>query len=94
MKPSQTLPSLGVMLAGSLWGVLWYPLVEFDRLGLGVGLSSAIFYAITALCALPGLFIKGEQRMLGQAPMPLFIMGVAFTFYAFALLLTHPLNAI
>ncbi len=94
MKPAQVLPSLGVMLAGSLWGFLWYPLGEFERLGLGVGLSSSIFYAATALCALPGLILNGEQRMLAHAPLSLAIMGVAFTLYTFALLLTHPFNTI
>lgn len=90
----QIVPSLGVMLAGGLWGLLWYPVVEFDRQGLGVGLTSAIFYAVTALCALPGIFINGSLRHITQTPLPYVIMGMAFTLYTFALVLTHPINAI
>jgi drug/metabolite transporter (DMT)-like permease len=90
----RTVPSLGVMLAGALWGLLWYPVVEFDKQGLGVGLSSAIFYAVTALCALPGILISGTLRQITQTPLSYVVMGTAFTLYTFALLLTHPINAI
>jgi drug/metabolite transporter (DMT)-like permease len=90
----QIVPSLGVMLAGALWGLLWYPVVEFDKQGLGVGLSSAIFYAVTALCALPGILISGTLRQITQTSLSYVVMGTAFTLYTFALLLTHPINAI
>jgi drug/metabolite transporter (DMT)-like permease len=86
--------SLGVMMAGALWGLLWIPLVEFDKQGLGVGLSSTIFYAVTALCAVPGLVMAGAWRQVTHAPSSYIIMGTAFTLYTFALLLTHPFNAI
>lgn len=94
MKQTRLVPSLGVMLAGALWGLLWYPLVEFEKLGLGVGLSSTIFYAVTALCAVPGLFITGAWKQINKAPLSLVTMGTAFTLYTFALILTHPFNAI
>jgi drug/metabolite transporter (DMT)-like permease len=94
VRQTHLLASLGVMLAGALWGVLWLPLVEFEKQGLGVGLSSTIFYAVTALCALPALIIRREWGLLLKAPMSLAIMGIAFTFYTFSLLLTNPLNAI
>jgi len=91
---AQFAPSLGVMLAGALWGLLWYPVVELDRQGLGVGLSSAIFYAVTALCALPGILISGTLKQIMQTPSSYIVMGTAFTLYTFALLLTYPINAI
>lgn len=94
MKQTQLLPSLGVMMAGALWGLLWYPVVEFDKQGMGVGLSSAIFYAVTALCALPGILISGTLRQITQTPLSYVVMGTAFTLYTYALLLTHPINAI
>lgn len=94
MRPTQLLPSLGVMVAGACWGLLWYPLVEFEKLGLGVGLSSAIFYVVTAFCALPGLIVTGVWRQIAKPSLPLITMGLAFTLYTFALLLTHPFNAI
>ena len=55
---------------------------------------SAIFYAVTALCALPVLLRKHAWKDLTQAPLALSIMGIAFTLYTFALLLTQPINAI
>ncbi len=94
MKQTQRVASLGVMVAGALWGLLWFPLVEFEKQGLGVGLSSTIFYAVTALCAVPGLLVTGAWRQLARAPFSYIIMGTAFTLYTFALLLTHPFNAI
>jgi drug/metabolite transporter (DMT)-like permease len=87
-------PALGVMLAGALWALLWYPVVEFDKLGLGVGLSSTIFYTVTALCALPGILINGTLRQIMNTPRSFIVMGTAFTLYTFALLLTQPINAI
>jgi drug/metabolite transporter (DMT)-like permease len=94
VKLAQLVPSLGVMLAGALWGLLWFPLVEFDKQGMGVALSSTIFYAITALCAIPGLFATGSWKQVVNSPVSVMIMGIAFTLYTFALLLTHPFNAI
>jgi drug/metabolite transporter (DMT)-like permease len=94
VKQTHILPSIGVMLAGALWGLLWFPLVEFDKQGLGVGLSSTIFYAVTALCAVPGLLVSGACKQVSKAPMSFTIMGTAFTLYTFALLLTYPFNAI
>lgn len=82
------------MLAGALWGFLWFPLVEFEKQGLGVGLSSTIFYAVTALCAVPGLTATGTWWQITKSSLSYIIMGTAFTFYTFALLLTHPFNAI
>ena len=82
------------MVAGACWGLLWYPLVEFEKLGLGVGLTSAIFYVVTAFCALPGLIVTGVWRQIAKPSLPLITMGLAFTLYTFALLLTHPFNAI
>ncbi len=82
------------MVAGALWGLLWFPLVEFEKQGLGVGLSSTIFYAVTALCAVPGLLVTGGWKQIAKAPVSYIIMGTAFTLYTFALLLTHPFNAI
>jgi drug/metabolite transporter (DMT)-like permease len=86
--------SLGVMLAGALWGLLWFPLVEFDRQGIGIGVSSTIFYAVTALCAGAGVLAAGLWKQVTKALLTPIIMGTAFTFYTFALLLTHPFNAI
>ena len=94
MRSHQVVPSLGVMLAGALWGLLWYPVVELDKQGLGVGLSSAIFYAVTALCAFPGILISGTLKQITQTPSSYIVMGSAFTLYTFALLLTQPINAI
>jgi drug/metabolite transporter (DMT)-like permease len=94
LKQTHALSSLGVMVAGALWGLLWYPLVEFDKQGLGVGLSSTIFYGVTALCALPGLFATGAWTQIFKTPLSYVIMGTAFTLYTFALLLTYPFNAI
>jgi drug/metabolite transporter (DMT)-like permease len=94
VRQTQALPSLGVMAAGALWGLLWFPLVEFEKQGLGVGYSSAIFYAVTAIGALPGIMITGLWRQISKASLPLLSMGIAFTLYTFALLLTQPFNAI
>jgi drug/metabolite transporter (DMT)-like permease len=38
--------------------------------------------------------MRSEWRMLAQAPLSLAIMGVAFTLYTFALVLTNPFNTI
>ncbi len=94
MKQTLALPSLGVMVAGAFWGLLWLPFVEFDKQGMGVGLSSTIFYAVTALCAVPGLLVTGAGRQVINTPFPYIVMGTAFTLYTFALLLTLPINAI
>jgi drug/metabolite transporter (DMT)-like permease len=94
VKQTQLVPSLGVMAAGAFWGLLWLPFVEFDKQGMGVGLSSTIFYAVTALCAVPGLLATGAARQVVNTPFPYIIMGTAFTLYTFALLLTLPINAI
>jgi drug/metabolite transporter (DMT)-like permease len=82
------------MLAGAFWGLLWLPFVEFDKQGMGVGLSSTIFYAVTALCAIPGLLATGAARQVIKTPFPYLVMGMSFTLYTFALLLTLPINAI
>jgi drug/metabolite transporter (DMT)-like permease len=91
---TQNVSSLGVLMAGALWGLLWFPLVEFEKHGLGVGYSSAIFYAVTAVCAIPGLVITDVWKQITKASLSFIIMGIAFTLYTFALLLTHPFNAI
>lgn len=82
------------MLAGALWGFLWFPLVEFEEQGLGVGVSSTIFYTVTALCAVPGILVSASWRQITKSPVSYIIMGTAFTLYTFALLLTYPFNAI
>jgi drug/metabolite transporter (DMT)-like permease len=94
VKQTQFMASLGVMSAGALWGLLWYPLVEFDKQGMGIGISSTIFYAVAALSAFIGVVIAGQLQQVAKALLTPAILGTAFTFYTFALLLTHPFNAI
>jgi drug/metabolite transporter (DMT)-like permease len=61
---------------------------------MGIGVSSAIFYAEAALCAVPGIFSAGLWTHVNKAVLTPIILGTAFTFYTFALLLTLPFNAI
>ncbi len=75
-KPVRALlPVLSLLLASSLWGVVWYPLRLFEARGLG-GLWSAL--VIYSAASLPGLIVlwrgRGELR---RRPWGLFALALA-----------------
>lgn len=92
---SALLPSLGVLFAGGLWGLFWYPLRVVDGQGVSVDWVNLLFFAVSALTILPWALKRHvlatqtkDQLITG------FLLGTAFALYTLSLVMTDVVRAI
>ena len=93
---SQTavLPSLGVLTAGGVWGLFWYPLRAVEEQGVSVDWVNLMFFAVSAAAILPWAM---KREALGQSKDQLvtgFLLGTAFALYLLSLVMTDVVRAI
>ncbi len=71
------MPVLSLLLAGTLWGLFWYPLRLLDDVGLGGLWTTLIGYGAALICALPWAWRhwKEIQRNLAVAVLLGFASG-------------------
>jgi drug/metabolite transporter (DMT)-like permease len=93
---TDTLPSLGIVLGGALWGLFWLPVRFIGDFGLTGGWPGAIIYAGCMLLLLPVVFFR--WRILLRHIRPLVVCGLftgtAFAAYATSLLMTDVVRVI
>jgi len=77
-KPSQyNLPAiLALLLAATLWGLIWYPLRELENAGISGLWASLFMYSAAMLVAIP-YFISQRSHLLSQPA--LFILIAIFS---------------
>ena len=90
------LPSIGVGIAGALWGLFWIPLRAIDDAGVGGGWGSLSFFIVCSLVLLP--FALRRWRRLRMAGLGLVLTGMAsgagLALYATSLLFTDVVRSI
>lgn len=93
---SQTTASIGLVIGGALWGLIWLPLRYLEELGLPGAWSGLALYAGAALVLLL-LWVSGRFGLTASikslAVCGLFLGG-AFSLYASSLLLTDVVRAL
>ncbi len=100
MQPKRSdrlmLPSLGIVLGGALWGLVWLPLRALGELGLHGAWPGAMIYAGSALCLLPLLVMRHRQLARQWRTLTLcgLTAGAAFSLYSTSLLLTEVVRAV
>lgn len=79
------LPVLSLLLAATLWGVIWYPLRLLEDHGLSGLWSTLVSYASALLVASPLLVMRRGE--LGRQPLPLalLLLAAGWTNVAFVL---------
>jgi drug/metabolite transporter (DMT)-like permease len=93
MEVSRTdlMPSLAVVVSGTLWGLFWMPFRALGEAGFEGGWASLTFYLGSTAGLLPAALLRWER--LRSAGWSLVftgaIAGAAFSLYATALLLTE-----
>lgn len=102
MKPadgvlsSPTYASLGILLGGALWGLMWLPVRAMAEIGLWGMWPPALIYMFTLLLMLP-LAIKRRRKIVSrwrQLAVIGLLSGSAFTFYTVSLLMTEVVRAL
>ncbi|VAV99981.1 hypothetical protein MNBD_ALPHA04-591 [hydrothermal vent metagenome] len=84
------LPSLGVGLAGLIFGVFWIPTRYLEANGFGGGLASLFIFGVAAVALLPVAPLRWRSLAINWRPILLggVFTGLGFALYANALLLT------
>ncbi|MEC8154614.1 MAG: hypothetical protein VX077_06965 [Pseudomonadota bacterium] len=91
MKDRTLQASLMLILGGAMWGVLWIPLREMEKLGLEGAWPSVMSFALPCLVLVP-LALYRWRIIAGQIWIFLAVMvfcGTAFSFYGVAIVLTE-----
>ena len=88
---SDLLPSLGIVVGGTLWGIYWLPLRALGEQGLGPGWSGAALYSILLVLLAPFAYRRRRELKAGGLALLLtgLLTGAAFALYAAAILLTE-----
>ncbi|CAG1012206.1 MAG: DMT family transporter [Rhizobiaceae bacterium] len=93
--PPAYLPSLGVLVAGGIWGLFWFPLRIVRDAGVSVDWVNLMFFAVSAAAILPfalnraALGRGGLDRLLTGL-----LLGTAFALYTLSLVMTEVVRAI
>jgi drug/metabolite transporter (DMT)-like permease len=89
------LPSLAVAAVGAAWGGYWYPIRQFEMMGVGGAWISFAFFALTALGPLPWLLRDRAWRPdLPEQMLTGLLLGAAFSLYTVSLVMTDVVHAI
>ncbi len=92
---SAFLPSLGVLIAGGIWGLFWYPLRAIEQQGVSGDWVSLQFFAVSGVTILPWalkpdvLATRSKDQLITG-----FLLGAAFALYTLSLVLTDVVRAI
>lgn len=92
--PAPLLATLAVALCGSLWGVFWLPLHWLQARGVGGGWVSLVFNLVSMLAPLPWLARRTNWRGFAHHAPAGLLLGLAFSLYSVALVMTDVLHAI
>lgn len=89
------LPSLGVLVAGSIWGLFWLPLRAIEAQGVSGDWVNLLFFSVSGATILPWALSRAvlatqskDQLVTG------FLLGTAFAFYTLSLAMTDVIRAI
>lgn len=93
---SPTFASMGILLGGALWGLMWLPVRAMADIGLWGMWPPALIYMFTLLLMLPiairrRRFIAARWRQLAVIGL---LSGSAFTFYTVSLLMTEVVRSL
>ncbi len=93
---SPTHASIGILLGGALWGLMWWPIRVMADIGLWGMWPPALIYVFTLLLMLPiavkrRRFIAARWRQLAVIGL---LSGSAFTFYTVSLLMTEVVRSL
>lgn len=97
MKPSPLLfASLGIALAGVLWGLIWYPIRLLEGYGVGGAWPGIVIYGGCSLILLPVALARLETFRRYWKPLLLsgLFTGTAFAAYSTSLLFTEVVRAL
>ncbi|HEV7252706.1 MAG TPA: DMT family transporter [Mesorhizobium sp.] len=93
--PSTVLPSLGVLVAGGIWGLFWYPLRLVGAEGVSADWVNLMFFAVSATFILPWALRGGTRAAAGRDQwITGLLLGTAFAFYTLSLVMTEVVRAI
>ena len=92
--PAPLLAALAVALCGSLWGIFWLPLHWLQARGVGGGWVSLVFNLVSMLAPLPWLARRTNWRGFAHHAPAGLLLGLAFSLYSVALVMTDVLHAI
>ncbi|MEM8819713.1 MAG: DMT family transporter [Pseudomonadota bacterium] len=89
-------PSIGLVIGGALWGIIWLPLRALGGMGLNGAWPALVMFLGTLVVLLP--FILFRIRRLSAIWLPLTLSGaftgMAFSFYATSISLTEVVRAV
>ncbi len=93
---SELLPSVGIIVGGVLWGLIWLPLRALGDYGFSGAWSGAVMYMGTGLVLIPLVVIRKDRLAGIWKPLAVcgFFTGAAFSFYSTSILLTDVVRAI
>lgn len=87
--------SLGVLVAGGIWGLFWYPLRLIEEQGVSGDWVNLLFFAVSATAILP--WALKREVLATQSRDQLFtgfLLGTAFALYTLSLVMTDVVRAI
>ncbi len=89
-------PSLGVAVAGAIWGTYWIPIRKLDEIGVTASWASLIALGLTALFFI--FFFLRQWLNTGRLPWNVLITGLltgmCVIFYAVSLVLTDVIKTV
>lgn len=88
------LPSLGVLIAGGIWGLFWYPLRAVEAQGVSVDWVNLMFFAVSAATILPWAMKREALTQSKDQLITGFLLGTAFALYLLSLVMTDVVRAI
>lgn len=93
--PATLLPSLGVLAAGGIWGLFWYPLRLVGADGVSADWVNLMFFAVSAAVVLPWALRRTARSGMGRDQwITGLLLGTAFAFYTLSLVMTEVVRAI
>ncbi|MEO1533083.1 MAG: DMT family transporter [Pseudomonadota bacterium] len=94
--PSLLVPSIGLVIGGALWGLIWWPLRALGDFGLEGGWPSAAMFAGTIALLLPVMLWRWRRLAADWQSLVLSgaCLGAAFSFYAISIALTEVVRAV
>lgn len=92
---SAFLPSLGVLAAGGVWGLFWYPLRAVEAQGVSGDWVNLLFFAVSGATILPWALRREALATLSKDQLITgLLLGTAFAFYTLSLVMTEVVRAI
>ncbi|SEO05262.1 EamA domain-containing membrane protein RarD [Salinihabitans flavidus] len=88
--------SIGLVMGGALWGLIWLPLRALGAFGLDGAWPGIMIYGATALLLLPLAWVRRHSILKHWQGLALcgFFAGMAFSLYTTSLMFTEVVRAI